>query len=84
MNAQINIVVIKVLDRIKESVRFQNVLSKNSAIIKTRFGFHELNDSKCSRNGLVILELEGTESECTLFVDELNSLRGIIVKVISF
>ena len=84
MDKKIIIVAIKVLDRIKESVRFQAVLSKNSKIIKTRFGFHELHDAKCSRSGLVILELEGTETECSLFIEELQVLRGIKVEVMSF
>lgn len=84
MNKEFNIVVIKVLDRIKESARFQSILSKNSGLIKTRFGFHELHDSKCSRNGLVILELAGNEEECNDFMEELRNLRGIIVEVMSF
>lgn len=84
MNEKIYIVVIKVIDRIKESVRFQNVLSKNHSLIKTRFGFHELNESKCSRNGLVILELDGKDSDCNEFITELKDIGGIKVEIIIF
>ncbi|MDR2009106.1 MAG: hypothetical protein LBQ22_01320 [Bacteroidales bacterium] len=84
MDQNLTIVVIKILDRIKESVRLQNTLSKNSGLIKTRFGFHELYDSKCSRNGLIILEINGNNSECEAFISELNEIRGIVVKVMSF
>jgi hypothetical protein len=78
MEREFRIVLIKVLDRVKESVNLQSVLSKNSKIIKTRLGFHELSDSKCSRNGLIILEINGTNEEYSLLIEELNEIRGII------
>lgn len=84
INNQINIVAIKVLDRLKEAGRLQKLLSDNASIIKTRFGFHELNDNKCSRVGLVILELMGDEHECNKFIQKLNDIGGIIVKVMNF
>lgn len=84
MNNKIKIVLIKVLDRIKESVRFQKVLSENSELIRTRLGFHELHDAKCSRNGLVILELKGDSQDCDKFIAELRELRGIVVEVMTF
>lgn len=80
----IDIVAIKVLDRIKESERLQNTLSKYSKIIKTRFGYHELNDYKCSRNGLIILELDADNSISEEFYAELNEIGGIITKVMRF
>ncbi|HOK38414.1 MAG: hypothetical protein WHW07_08230 [Bacteroidales bacterium] len=84
MKTKINIVIIKVLDRLKEAGRLQKTLSDNSKIIKTRFGFHELNDYKCSRMGLVILELNGSDEECNNLIQELSNIGGIITKVMSF
>ncbi len=84
MNSEINIIAIKVLDRIKEAGRLQKTLSQNTGVIKTRFGFHELSESKCSRTGLIILELNGTKSDCNLLIDDLNNIGGIKVEVMSF
>jgi hypothetical protein len=84
METEINIVTIKVLDRIKEAGRLQNILSEYSKIINTRFGYHELNDMKCSRTGLIILELKGSDAESHNFIEKLNQIGGIIVKVMCF
>ncbi len=84
MKTEINIVAIKVLDRIKESGRLQKILSLHSSVIKTRFGFHELSEAKCSRSGLIILELSGSDSDCHHLIDELKQIGGIIVEVMTF
>jgi hypothetical protein len=84
MDKEINIIAIRVLDRIKEAGRLQNSLSKHSKVIKTRFGYHELNDYKCSRSGLLILELQGNNEECDVFLKELKNIGGIIVEVMTF
>jgi len=84
MNSEINIIAIKVLDRIKEAERLQKTLSQNSKVIKTRFGFHELSESKCSRTGLIILELNGTKSDCHLLIDDLKNIGGIKVEIMTF
>lgn len=84
MSNKIEIVAIKILDRIKEASRLQKVLSKHSDVIKTRFGYHELNDFKCSRNGLVILELEGNEIKTADLIADLKEIGGIITEVMTF
>ena len=84
MENNIEIVAIKILDRIKEASRLQKVLSQHSNIIKTRFGFHELNDYKCSRNGLIILELDGGNEDTKILIDKLKNIGGVITKVMSF
>lgn len=84
MDKKVEIVVIKVLDRIKEYGRLQNTLSDFAKNIKTRFGFHELNDYKCSRNGLIILELTGEENETKELIKQLKKLGGIITEVMTF
>jgi hypothetical protein len=84
MNTEINIVAIKVVDRIKISTRLQKILSLHSSIIKTRFGYHELSESKCSRSGLIILELNGSVFDCQKLIDDLKEIGGIIVEVMTF
>lgn len=84
MQTEINIVTIKVLDRIKEAGRLQNILSEYSSIINTRFGYHELNDMKCSRTGLIILELKGSDDYSHSFIAKIEEIGGIVVKVMTF
>ncbi|MDD2634293.1 MAG: hypothetical protein PHW82_02205 [Bacteroidales bacterium] len=84
METEINIVTIKVLDRIKEAGRLQNTLSEFSSIINTRFGYHELNDMKCSRTGLIILELKGPDDNAHSLIKKLQDIGGILVKTMTF
>ncbi len=84
METEINIVTIKVLDRIKEAGRLQNTLSEFSSIINTRFGYHELNDMQCSRSGLIILELRGSDDNSHSLIAKLQDIGGIVVKVMTF
>lgn len=78
------IIGINVLDRIKEAGRTQKVLTKYAKSIKTRLGFHELNDDVCSRNGFVVLELTGKISEWDELENELNKIGGINIQRMSF
>ena len=84
MDKELYIIAIKILDRIKESERLQKVLSDYSASIKTRFGHHDLNDYKCSREGFIILELDDSVDNCLKLIAELEKIGGIIVKTMNF
>ncbi len=50
-NLMIKVLGIKIVDRIKEAGLTQEILSKHSAVITTRMGFHEVTDK---RNGILI------------------------------
>ena len=78
------IIGINVLDRIKEAGRTQKVLSKYATSIKTRLGFHELSEDICSRNGFVILELTGKNSDWDSLENELNEIGGINIQKMIF
>ncbi|NLA23453.1 MAG: hypothetical protein GX879_00645 [Bacteroidales bacterium] len=75
---------INVKDRIKEANKTQNILAAHRDIIKTRMGFHEVTEHKCSRNGLIILELDATDLELKSILDDLNQIGGIEVKQMKF
>ncbi|MBP7463289.1 MAG: hypothetical protein KA793_03070 [Bacteroidales bacterium] len=75
---------INVKDRIKEAGKTQKVLSAHRQIIKTRMGFHEVNELKCSRNGLIILEIQGDQTELQSLFNDLNEIGGIEVKQMRF
>ena len=80
----IRIVVIKVLDRIKEAGMAQEILSSHSSVITTRLGFHELNDDVCSRQACIILHLNGSEEKIGDLMSDLNNLEGADVVEMDF
>lgn len=81
---ELRIIGINVMDRIKEAGRTQETLSKYAYLIKTRWGFHELTEATCSRNGFIVLELQGNSKEWDEFENELNNLGGVQVKHMKF
>ncbi len=84
MKKELNIVVIKIADRIKEAGLVQKTLSDYNEIIKTRFGFHELSTEVCNRQALIILELAGELEQEKKLVSELNQIGGIKTEVMNF
>jgi len=81
---KLKVIGINVLDRIKETNHTQNILTKHAQIIKTRLGFHELNQQVCSRNAFIILELKGNKEQWEALEDDLNNIRGIQIQTMLF
>jgi hypothetical protein len=81
---QLTILGIQVTDRIKEAGRTQKVLTKYADSIRTRLGFHELNDATCSRTGFIIIELCGDAKKQNSFRAELQSIGGLNLKEMVF
>lgn len=71
-------------DRIKEAGRTQLTLSKYAHLIKSRLGYHELNESTCSRAGVIILQLTGNHQEWQAFEDEIATIGGLEMQKMSF
>jgi hypothetical protein len=71
-------------DRIKEAGRTQVVLSRHARIIRSRLGFHEVSEDKCSRTGIMLLHLTGTPAEWDELEKELAQIGGLEVKQMSF
>ena len=80
----IRIIGIKVTDRIKEIGVTQEVLSKYSSLITTRFGFHELTTEKCSREAYIILHLNGELSDTERLTSDLRAIGGVEVREMDF
>jgi hypothetical protein len=73
-----------ITDRIKEVGRTQLILSKYSRLIRSRLGFHELNENVCSRSGIIVLHLTGQPEEWKEFENELEQIGGLEVQNMSF
>jgi len=78
------IIGILIKDRIKESGRTQNLLSKYAHLIRSRLGFHEVTPEVCSRTGIMILQLAGNKAEWDVFQKELEAIGGIEVQTMKF
>lgn len=75
---------INIQDRIKAVKHTQKVLGNYADIIKTRLGFHELNENVNSRNGLILIELFGDLQKGEELEKELIEIGGVVVKKMEF
>ena len=80
----LKIIGIQLLDRVKEAGLTQKALTRHSNCIRTRMGFHELNDAVCSRTGLILLELCGDLKEQTKLENELKTIGGLNIQEMMF
>jgi len=80
----IRILGIAISNRVEESLKVQNLLTKFGCSIKTRLGLHEASAQKCSISGLVILELTGEINEMDKLELELKDIQGVQVKRMDF
>jgi hypothetical protein len=81
---KLKIIGIQVLDRVKEAGLTQQILTRNANCIRTRLGFHELNDAMCSRTGLILIELCGSLLEQQKLETELKSVFGLHIEEMTF
>lgn len=82
--AKTKIIGIMVYDRIKESEKTQQVLTKYASLIRTRLGFHELSREVCSRVGTILLVMQGEPDKIEQFQQELSEIGGIEVQAMEF
>jgi hypothetical protein len=82
--AETRVLGILIEDRLAEAVEVQRLLTEYGCSIKTRLGLHEADDTKCSRAGLVLLELCGRTEEWDALESKLAALKGVKVRKMSF
>ncbi len=75
---------VHITDRIHNILHVQEILTKYGCNIKTRLGLHEVSDSLCSANGLLILEMCGDEKLCYELFDAINAVQGAEAQKIVF
>ena len=76
----IKIIVIKVVDRIKEAGKTQEVLTKHASVIRARLGFHELNEETCSREAYIVLLLRDDQKGYKKLTDDLDLIYGLEIR----
>jgi len=78
------IVGVHVTDRAIHAGEVQSILSKHGKNIRTRLGLHEVSEDAASPNGLLLLEVVGSNQEIDALSDELRRLKGIQVQSMFF
>ena len=78
------IVAIKINGREAKASIVQEILTKYGCNIRTRVGFHEVNEDQCSMDGILILQLFGKDTEIQAMLGEIDKLDGVSSKLIEF
>lgn len=81
---EVRIIGLMIYDRIKEAGKTQKVLTRYAHIIKSRLGFHEVNENVCSRVGMIILQLAGNPEQWDELEKELREIGGVKIERMSF
>jgi hypothetical protein len=75
---------VHVTDRLRRAAAVQKIFSDYGCYIKTRLGLHEISPDACSPNGLVLLEIVGSEKIARELQRKLAAIRGIEVQRMVF
>jgi hypothetical protein len=77
-----SILLILIGKRKEDAVKVQQILTAWGCIIKTRLGIHDGVLDKCSDEGLLILELYGTEEQKNELARKVAVLPGVNSKLV--
>ncbi len=77
------LVIVKLLKRQAEAIRFQEVLTKHGCDITLRLGLHETGDQTCSEEGVIILQVKPERQAVDGLLADLKSVGPIEVKAVS-
>jgi len=75
---------VQVTNRVENVPGVQKVLTEYGCNIKTRLGLHEVADSTCSTQGLLILEMYGDETRIQELEKKLKEFSGVHVQKMVF
>ena len=77
-----SVLLILIGKRKEEAVKVQQILTAWGCIIKTRLGIHDGVMENCSDEGLLILELYGTDEQKQELARKVSVLPGISSKLV--
>jgi hypothetical protein len=73
-----------VTNRVQNVPEFQKVLTECGCQIKTRLGLHDTGTDFCSPNGLILLELFGSDAAYDEVEAKLKAVKGLQVQKMLF
>jgi hypothetical protein len=77
-------VAIHVTDRLQHAGEMQKLFTEFGCFIRTRLGLHEVSQSFCAPNGMVLLELLDDMGKMNELVARVNAIEGVEAKAIVF
>ena len=77
------VILIKIDSRSTEATKVQNILTEFGCNIKVRLGLHEVSKEYCANDGLIILEVDGTDVELKSIIGELNAIEYVEAKLVA-
>ena len=67
--------------RVETAIKVQDVLTKHGCHIRVRLGLHEAQIDQCSNQGLILLQLCGSDQEVIAAIEkDLNAIPNVKVK----
>ena len=75
---------VHITERVKHAPQVQDLFTKYGCSIKTRLGLHEVSEEFCSPNGLVLLEMAGSEEPTFELIEKLEAVEGVDVQKMIF
>lgn len=67
-----------------QALKLQQIFSKFGCVIKTRLGLNDSDGEGGTQQGLIILELQGDQSDCQHLINELHRLEDADVQQMNF
>jgi len=78
-----NIIAMTLKGRSDRAVQVQQVLTENGCRIKARIGLHDGTGDSCSNEGLIVLQVCGSDQDIKALLDGLNGIDGVNAKHIA-
>lgn len=75
---------VHITDRVRRAERVQHLFTQYGCQIKTRLGLHDADESFCSPNGLILLEVVGAPKDIAALETALKAVAGVDVKKMVF
>jgi len=76
------VILVKIDHRSSEAGKVQQILTEYGCNIKVRLGLHEVSKEYCADDGLVILEVDGSQIELNQIIDSLNKVDYVQAQLI--
>ena len=77
------VILIKIDHRSSEASKVQSLLTECGCNIKVRLGLHEVSKEYCANDGLIILEVNGTDDELKSMITGLNAIEYVEAKLVA-
>ena len=84
MNDKHMIFGIHITERVRNAGEVQKLLTQYGCNIKTRIGLHHVDDTVCSPNGLILLEMYGNEELCHEMAAKIEQITGVHIQKMIF